>query len=327
MADQAGCPGGEMQASRRGFTVVELLVAIGVISILVALLLPAVQSAREAARRAACGSRLRQIGIAMHAYHDVSRCFPPISHGRSYLVALLPFVEETNLRREFARLLDRQMTAEETALALGARPNLYRCPSEPHGVSGTNYAGNYSTGFQKDRYNGFFRHIGFDWAYLGPQGIVSSRDITDGLSSTVAVSEVVAQSPQGVSNGDHRRIIWTLPAAIIEPDRLGEFADACRAAPGVSGFQRGHLGTNWLDGNVGVGLYNHILPPNSPSCYNGPSSSHLYESAYSAGSYHPGGGQSLFADGHLQMVSSAIDQVVWRSIGSRNGGEPVDTFF
>lgn len=100
-----------MKTRRQGFTIVELLVVIGIIGLLIALLLPAVQAAREAARRAQCSSHLKQIGLALHNYHDSHRCFPPffisragnpsriadVDKGANWLVFLLPYVEQRQL--------------------------------------------------------------------------------------------------------------------------------------------------------------------------------------------------------------------------------------
>ncbi|VAX38341.1 hypothetical protein-transmembrane region and signal peptide prediction, partial [hydrothermal vent metagenome] len=91
---------------KRGFTLIELLVVIAIIAILIALLLPAVQQAREAARRSACKNNMKQIGLALHNYHDVHRSFPPGAMkdeeiggkpGFSFLVMILPFVDQANV--------------------------------------------------------------------------------------------------------------------------------------------------------------------------------------------------------------------------------------
>ncbi|WP_166820968.1 DUF1559 family PulG-like putative transporter [Thalassoroseus pseudoceratinae] len=316
---------------RHGFTILELLVVLAVIGILLALLIPAVQSAREAARKTSCASNLRQQGIALHNYHDSYACFPPIVSGRSYLVTILPNTDEKPLRTEYCRLNDAagSVTSQQWSAYSLKRPKIYVCPSDPLGdPPRTSYAGNFSTGFQKYKYNGFFRHDVPFWDYVGQQGPVRSRDVTDGLSTTVAISEVVIHSGNLAEPAESRQTMWIVSPELNEANQLDDFADACREAPNLSTHYPGTLGSSWLDGNVSYGLYNHVLPPNSPSCKNGAEGGDIYNNAYTAGSYHAGGTQSLFADGHVAFSSETIDRNVWRAIGSRAGGEvvPVSEF-
>src|SRR5690606_12151353 len=144
------------EASRRAFTLIELLVAIAIIAILVALLLPAVQSAREAARRMSCGNNLKQIGLALHSYHSSHSRFPP---GRgnplpglfSAQAFLLPYLEQGNLEN----LIDYNSAPTTFSIpgtTYDGSPNLpaartvvtvYQCPSDPAGgrVAGSEFAG------------------------------------------------------------------------------------------------------------------------------------------------------------------------------------------
>src|SRR6056297_1446776 len=88
----------KMQRPKRGFTLIELLVVIAIIAILVALLLPAVQQAREAARRSSCKNNLKQLGLAMHNYHDVHDCFPlGMVHRINWRVSILPYLEQSTI--------------------------------------------------------------------------------------------------------------------------------------------------------------------------------------------------------------------------------------
>ena len=130
-----------MRSIRSAFTLVELLVVIAIIGILVALLLPAVQSAREAARRAQCSNNLKQMGLAVHMYHDVNRCFPPggitcgpIPHTLSHTnwgIAILPYIEQGNVYDQYHHEVFNEDPANEAV-----RKTLissYVCPSEPDG--------------------------------------------------------------------------------------------------------------------------------------------------------------------------------------------------
>ena len=303
---------------RRGFTLIELLAALAVVALLLALILPAVQDARESARRTQCRSHLRQIGLAIHAYHSDHGTFPGNVVGRSLHVSILPYVDRQGL---FDLALDLpSSSAIEKALA-GHQVELYSCPSDPWGdrssvgadvpFYGTNYATNYGTGVQKFGYNGMFRY---------GRG-VRAQDVTDGLSHTAAMAEIL------VANGsqDLRRVIVRTPYKLIEPDQLEQFAHLCRKTAYSHGSRRLPAGGfPWTEGGLHFTSYNHVLFPNDASCTN---ESMIQEGAYSAGSEHPGGVHVLFGDGRVGFVATHVDFHVWRAIGSRDGREPVAASF
>jgi len=127
---------------------VELLVVLAIIGILVALLLPAIQAARDAARRAQCSNNLRQMGVAMHNYHDIHNCFPPGSiwvgpyrswasahHRTNWAISLLPHLEEGSLHNRYHDGEDN--TAPANAFVREMRIDVYSCPSDLDGVRGT----------------------------------------------------------------------------------------------------------------------------------------------------------------------------------------------
>src|SRR3954470_18970177 len=176
---------------RRAFTLVELLVVVAIIGVLVALVLPAVQSAREASRRVSCTNNLRQIGIAIQNYHGVTNCLPvarnPFPLVQSALSRTLPFVEQGSVHQ----LVDytQPLTAASNQAALESSVKLFLCPSDGQKgrvpgttTGGTNYVVNNGSGT-----------IAFGLIASGDglftQTNIAFRQITDGLSNTAAACE------------------------------------------------------------------------------------------------------------------------------------------
>jgi prepilin-type processing-associated H-X9-DG protein len=296
---------------RSAFTLLELLVAFSIIALLIAMLVPAVQYAREAARRAQCASHLHQIGIAMHAYHGDHAQFPPGSSGGAFALhtTLLPYVEQSDLYNHVNFSLT-CFAAENTTIRVTAI-TLFACPSDPSahlresdGTVASNYAGNFGTGVVPNGYNGVFRHL--------RAGGISAKDVSDGLTNTAAVSENL------VADGSAQplRTVWDTPVRL--PFDL--FTDSCAtlsttpAAVGLFWWR----GRPWTYGDAGRTLYNHVLEPNQNSCTN---YGDVQGGAYTATSAHSGGVNALFADGTVRFMGSTISRHVWRAIGTRGGGE------
>ena len=312
--------GGRLQgtAGRAGFTVMELLVCVALIALLIALLMPAVQSSRESARRLQCGANLRQIGIAIGAYESTHGMFPPGgSYGASMHVALLPFLEHPELYQAYDFV-----KRDDSALKNVMLP-IFLCPSDPApavstlmlpGQAATSYAGNAGTGVLKFGYNGLFRHIS-PAGPPRPDGPVRARDVADGLSNTAAVSEILYSD----GSFSRSRTTWNTPQVFSTPQQLDEFAAYCSGTPQIprdfgwqgDGFGRGRP---WTKGDLSYTMYNHVLGPNQLSCFDG---SDVQMAIVSAGSAHSGGVNLLFGDGHLRFMSQSIDSNVWRSFGSR----------
>jgi prepilin-type N-terminal cleavage/methylation domain-containing protein len=188
-----------------GFTLVELLVVIGIIGLLVALLLPAIQAAREAARRSSCSNNLRQVAVALHNYESATGHFPPITvlpSGTTYQpwsahARLLPYLEEQSL----ANLVDYAKSPEFTGNPIAAKTRVatYMCPGELNDRERVtpsltyyplNYVFNQGTWFI---FNPTTGEVG-DGAFM-PNHAYRARDFTDGLSKTLAASEVKAYQP------------------------------------------------------------------------------------------------------------------------------------
>lgn len=306
----------KLRALRRAFTLVELLVVIAVIGLLCALLLPAVQAAREAARRAQCSNNLRQLGLALHSYLTHFDVLPAGQGGagQSPHVSILPFIDQAPLYNStnFSTAMD---SAENTTIYFN-RPSGYICPSDPpDGWAGaTNYACNSGAAHYANRYDGLFSTTDnpFDRH-------VAARDIADGMSSTAAMSEWLVGHPREV---DQRRTLFS-PNGAREAgtsDPAG-FASRCRSLRGMVPNIAAVKGRNWYYGVWNKTLYDHFLTINEPSCDNRPGST--VAGACTAASLHPGGANVLFADSHTRFIHETVSVNVWRALGTRNGGEVV----
>ncbi len=297
--------------NRRGFTLIEVLVVIAIVGILVALILPAVQAAREAARRLGCANNLKQIGLAIHQ-HVESRGHYPGGYGQpydaSYLVQILPFVEQSNLYNSInieASGGPLSLTVNENLTVLTTRLSSFICTSDDSRktieVSASpSYAANAGS-----------NPISGEGVFIG-QGL-SPRDVTDGQSQTAAVAEWI------VGSGNHksrREAIYNF-GAIYGSDSRRAYAQRCDSLV----LDRAQLaalpnkGVLWTTGGLGRSQYNHVLPINSPSCNDLP----WYGIA--AGSLHPGGANCLKLDGSVRFIRETIDPDIWYSHGTRSGGE------
>ena len=316
------------RSRRSGFTLIELLVSIGIIAVIISLLLPAVQSAREAARRIQCSSNLRQFGVASANYESTWGCLPS---GVFHRYQLLPYLEQ--------KALYESKRDGGSALGLGAEWERLRgiglavmqCPSDPasqtisvlddetgtaYSVAGANYSACMGSGFQANGFDGMYS-LGFGLHLSGfaDPRVIRLADVTDGLSETVAYSECIKATGQS-----HRLAsVWDLPSGFLLPTQLDQFADACAALPlqpQLYGYSGSDLfrGRPWYAGGLFVGMYNHVLTPNYPSCLNG---GDVLRGACTASSFHPGGSFSLYGDGHVSFTASSIDRVIWRRLGSR----------
>lgn len=339
---------------RWGFTLVELLVVIAIIGILIALLLPAVQAAREAARRSQCTNNLKQISLGMHNYHDTYNVFP-ISIGWSPWnnfdgafsdkVALLPYLEQKAIQDATnynAPAFDpggwQQPSANLNRVAHSVKLPVFNCPSQDrelfngqanftyainHGTSHVSHVGGSAVQASGSRSNGvaaFFRN--------SPKGpLVDFAKITDGTSNTAAYSEFCIQDPTlttplpaGDKNVRYQVYTWA------NGNNTSEVRQDCLNKTALSGVGNGRdnmRGRAWAWGFMGVGAaYNHTMMPNERSC-------HSYNNAgdwdgnnlMSASSLHPGGVNVAKADGSVDFISETVDNMVWWGLGTRNGRE------
>lgn len=335
-------------SSRKGFTLVELLVVIAIIGILIALLLPAVQAAREAARRSSCTNNLKQIVLAAHNYHDTLKKFP-ISVGWnvdpsngdwtrrgafSEKVMLLPYVEQQNAYDKTVFNSDpwdnRGWGGNGNIEGQSQKFPFFICPSAgtetPGGDQGLHtYSviigttpGIWPPGNgHNDKANGMLAVFGVpDW--LGNQNRKMATAL-DGTSNTLYYSEFVPD------DGGNRKFYhirdW------ISCDSVDECRTACiNQTNWIEGGRRGLRGAGWAPAwsAFGSGI-SCTMAPNENTCHhrNGQSDWMILNSIYTANSNHPAGVNAAVLDGSVNFFAETINVDIWRNYGTINDGGSV----
>jgi prepilin-type N-terminal cleavage/methylation domain-containing protein/prepilin-type processing-associated H-X9-DG protein len=377
-------------ARANGFTLVELLVVIAIIGVLVGLLLPAVQAAREAARRMQCSNNVKQLGLAIHNYHAAYNQLPMQSGGTGYRncsalttnawrlgahVGLLPFYEQQALWENISNptpAYPAMGPAPWVAAYVPWRTQVITllCPTDGPPTAGqttgvTNYA--FSLGdstWTCNEYSltaadaGELRYTHQDRGFFQARTKMRFRDTLDGLSNTIAMTEMVRSRGAREVIGDIRYItsgnqnaFRNNPKAMVwedsvDPDRPQFYrsgVDLCVESSAVGDRSRGNM---WADGspmNTGVSI---ILPPNRPS-YNRGTDGRAKNNGgfFTAASRHQGGCHVLMGDGAVKFITDSVESGnlnqrpigvgggppagsasnygLWGSLGSRGGKETV----
>ncbi len=334
-----------IRSRRRAFTLIELLVVIAIIAILIALLLPAVQQAREAARRTQCKNNMKQLGLALHNYHDTYKVFPPGTvnplgddpNGRNgngqpgigapWSVFLLPYLDQTNHYNGFTKIVSERpevvdwfgnTTYTNQGITVGRdHLEVFDCASHPirkeqlaNGTGMEHLArGNYAACYGKSRAGRVYTTDARIGGLFGNNSRYSMRDATDGSTNTLAFSEI-----------KYRAFRFKPPNHQDPP---------IRDSRGV-----------WSYGMMGANIFSTLTGPNSAvpdgvwGCRTAPSEGMpctqiqgSYIDQYAAArSYHVGGVHGTLGDGSVRFFSQNIDLLIWQGLGSRQGNEILGEF-
>jgi len=303
----------------RGITLVELLVVVAILGLIAALMLPAVQSAREAARMASCKNNLRQIGIAQASYHTLHGMFTPnylitdppygSSNRMSGLVYLLPHLEQGplfhSLNLDFVRYERPDLPMMENGTARRTRLAVYLCPSDSEPRHANSYRFNYGCHPTDGRVSDGPFSIGF---------IPSDASITDGLSRTAFLSERIGGSfVRGRDDPARDMRHVKIPGSRISD--YNAYIDYCVDYP--TPRWSSSEGRYWMFNGMENGDYNHYGHPNDRRTSCGGTNYGLQPPR----SFHPQGVHVLFGDAHIGFVVDAINERLWRAIGTHANGD------
>ncbi|MHC2066653.1 DUF1559 family PulG-like putative transporter [Bremerella sp. T1] len=330
--------------SLRGFTLVELLVVIAIIGVLIALLLPAVQMAREAARRMSCTNNQKQLGLALHNYHDTYLTFPRYNQAAlasdassSYAcgphVKLLPYIEQSAVYEQIKTAtlnFYRNVTSSESVVQ-NNRISGFVCPSDSvfpdsNREGNCNYplsaGSNLAWDVAESRQNGAFSF----------RNEVKFADITDGTTNTILVGEHLTGDGDDTLYRINSDVVRGLSWSANESTSQGPITQATLDTAGVAcdnnkSNHSSFAALRWTRGTLEYAIFNTLAPPNwkYPSCMTSTSTGNHGSSKgiYVARSRHPGGVNFTLADGSVRFITETVDSQTYHAMGSRNGGEVV----
>lgn len=338
-------PCGVKQITHRGFTLIELLIIVSIVGLLVMLLLPAVQSAREASRRAQCQNNLKQIGLALQNYATSHRSFPlnwdsnlatpdpragGIARPFGAYTRLLPYLDQSTLyaamnfsEQLYPNDLNDQISSFPMNITVAStRLSMLLCPSDTIPSTfqvGCNYRANYGIGpapaTTRETYdsgNGFYTFF----------AILEPASFTDGLSHTVAYSERLIGSAGETGNSTSRDTANMSNVSGVCSVSSADFALDCSRIAATKKFPVSvYTGANWFFGDFEFSSYCHAQEPNGriPDAL-----TDQHGGIVTARSNHLGGVNCLMGDGAVRFVSGRINRITWRALGTRNGDELVE---
>jgi prepilin-type N-terminal cleavage/methylation domain-containing protein/prepilin-type processing-associated H-X9-DG protein len=313
-----------MSHRRPGFTLIELLVVIAIISVLIALLLPAVQSAREAARRMQCVNNEKQIGLALHNYFESRNALPGADMvfnvtELSALSQVLPYLEQSPVYHSINFAFSYQDPTNGTAMMTAISG--FICPSDlPNAIPSlggqTNYMANMGSGIV------WQAAIGPNAGLANPDGVFYGNSATtfaaiiDGLSNTTFYSERVLADGNNAIVSPVADVFFS-PGFPLTPDDAMQQCLAVNINDLNNQFPL-FMGAPWL---CGQHIFLHVTPPNSRSC----GFFLALRAVMPPSSRHPGGVNVLFGDGSVKFVKDSVNLPTWRALGTRAGGEVISS--
>lgn len=328
---------------RSGLTVVELLVVIAVIGLVLAVLLPAVQTARESGRRAECAARLGQFARALQAYESANKAFPaanmplvsPRLRGAGWFsphAHLLPYLEQTPLAQAIdincqTVIMSNWTVAPPSQDSYETPLPVFACPSDVN-AGGFVPRNNFRVCTGSSPYVMHDEHI---WPKGGNGAFtilkqLAPADFLDGLSNTLGVAEKAVGS--GDAAGYHRRVdYWSSGVSELGPpfpnsDAMAAICSSILSAPALF---RTDAGAQWAYSGYDYTWYSHVSTPNSQICDcsfnmgNAVVRIHMQGGVFRASSYHPGGVNGALMDGSVRFTADNIALHVWRSLATRAG--------